>query len=557
MAGHIVRLVRPWLAQAIARRPVLSLAVIIGLAAIATLVAFGAGDRLVVGGGLERGQAGGEEELELTLTPRGQLSAAVEREALTVIESGLVSDPAVVTVSRAAAEDGQATTFLVSVRADSAAEVASAARLVGDRVDPGPFELGLAGETESLAEARATVEDELPGLLLLALPFALLVLGLGFGLRLAVAPVAVAAVAGFGGIAILRLLPGSLDLTAAGVAVSAALGTTFAIEACAAVRRAHGEARYASQEAMVAEALGVSLPRIAWAAAAGVVAAAVLLLIPFPSARSAALGGASAALLAALAAPVAMASAVALDAPGRPEEPPPKTRLIDRLPLRMAFVADEIMARPALAWIPALLGLAALVLAAAPALDLEGVALTPAPGTIAEDATDLLVRRGPWILGVATLAALAAAYLATRSVRLAVARGVAAALPAGAACGLLVLAADGSLPFEVRAMEHGAYASTFVIALAALGAVGATRAALGGHRGVLLGTLVATAGFAALGGAELDAVAQVGIVVAAGLLIDLAVVRAIVVPCLERALPRERPSLSRVPRPRLPDRFRR
>jgi hypothetical protein len=541
--------VRAVLAQGIARRPVLFLLGLALLAVAAIVLALGAGDRLVVGGGLER-EEGVEETVEVTLVPSGALSRAVEREALVVIESGLVSDPAVVAVSRDA--KGEDTTFVVTVSAPSASELREASQRVASRVDPGPFEKEVAGETVTLAEARAGVEDELPDLLLLALPFALLVIGLSFGPRLAGAPILAALLASAGAAAILRFLPAGLDLTVAGVATGVAVGTVIAIEACAVVRRAHAGARFGAQESMLEEALAAPAPRLAWASAGAALAAALLAAIPLASALSAALGAIIAAAIASVTGPLSMAAVLALVPPAPPQAPPASQgELADRLPPWLVRVADEVAVRPALSWIPALLALALLVAAAMPFADAEGLALTPVAGVVA-DATELIQERAVWILAAVTIMGVVAVYLATRSVRLSLARGIGAALPAGAACGLLALAADGALPLDVEALEDGAYASTYLVALAALGAIGVARGVLGDRGGALCSTLVAGAAFGVLAAVDLDAVAQLGIVLAVGLAADLVLVRAVLVPSLERALPG--PPL---PRPRLPDRFRR
>ena len=311
-------------------------------------------------------------------------------------------------------------------------------------------------------------------------------------------------------------------------------------------------------ELMLSEALGAALPRIAGAGAGGALAAASLFAIPLPAAHSAAIGGIGAALLAAASAPVAIASLLALSpaGPAEPEAGSGSSRIGDRLlggPI--GRIADEVSYRPALAWVPVALVLAALGLAASQAFETEAVALgagdlgagaEPArvagmladevPGTrptvlasgserVAEASSDLFHSRLPWILGALTLLGLAAAYAPSRSPREAIANGIGAALPAGAACGLFAIA--GEPP----------HASVLLAAVAALGAVGVARAALADARAALAGTLVAGAAVGVLAGAEFDALAQVGVALAAGLAIDLVLVRAVLAPCLERALP--------------------
>ncbi|HEX6117729.1 MAG TPA: hypothetical protein VFY99_11565 [Solirubrobacterales bacterium] len=559
-----------WLAAAIARRPALFLVANLVLAVALGALALGAPDRVVVGGGLERG---GEEESQIVvvLTPEGTLTPAVARQAVSTVESGLLADGAVAAVEPLETGRGEDPVLLVTAGAGTAAEAQSAAERVTGRIDPGPFEVAVGGEAGVQALAREQVKDELPGLALLAAPLALLALGFAFGLRQLAAPVLAAATAALGGIAVLRLVPASLDLAATGISVAAIVGIAVAIEACLAVRRAHADAAFAGPEAMLAEALRGALPRVAWAGGGGAVAAALLFAIPLPAAHSAAVGGIAAALLAAACAPVAMASALAL-APAKPPAEPARDTGSSGAGERarggaLGRVGDEIAYRPALAWIPAVLAAAALGLATAPAFDADAVALAAADlgsgseparvaGLLARElpageaerlasgtersatgAAELFRTRLPWILGAITLAGLLAAYAPSRSVREAIANGIGAALPAGAVCGLLALAADGSLPFELGPIGEATHAGVLLAALATLGAVGVARAAFAAARSAITGTLVAGAAAGALAGAQLDAVAQLGVAVAAGLVIDLALVRAVLAPCLERALP--------------------
>ena len=548
---------RAWMAAAIVRRPVLFVVANLALALVFGALALGAADRVAVGGGLER-EGDEQTRLVVVLTPEGTLSPAVARQAESTVESGLLADPSVAAVEPLDPEEGEDSVLLVTVSAGSAAGVQSAALRVTDRIDPGPFEVAVGGEPGVQALARDRVEDELPGLALLAVPLILLVLGFAFGVRQMAAPVIAGATAALGGVALLRVAPDALDLPAAGLAVSAAVGIAVAVEACLAVRRAHAQAVFAAPEAMMGEALDVALPRIAAAGAGGALAAATLFAIPLPAAHSAAVGGIGAALLAAATAPIAMASLLAL-APARHTEPeagPHSSRLGDRLlggPI--GRIADEVSYRPALAWIPVVLVLAALGLGVSQAFEADAVALAAAdlgsgsePARVAElladevpeeeaavlasgserlasATTDLFHSRLPWILGAITLFGLAAAYAPSRSPREAIANGVGAALPAGAACGLFAIA--GELP----------HASVLLAIVAAVGAIGVARAALADARGALVGTLVAGAAVGVLAGAELDALAQVGIGLAAGIAIDLVLVRAVLAPCLERALP--------------------
>ena len=490
----------------------------------------------------------------VVLTPRGTLTDAVARQAQATVESGLLADDAVAEVEALDDEEGDRV-LVVTVRAGTASGGQSAAERVAERIDPGPFTLAIGGEAAVQAEARDRLEDELPRLLLLAVPLVLLVLGFAFGPRRMAAPVLGAATAALGGVAVLRFLPAALDLTAAGIVVAAVVGVAVAVEACFVLRRCHSEAAFAAPEAMLAACFDAAMPRVVAAGAGGALAAATLFAIPVPAAHAAAAGGIAAALLAALVAPIAMGSVLALVTVQPPAgAPPAREGLIDRMRYsRFGRVVDEVSYRPWLAWIPALLVLAALGAATSQAVDTDATGLRAADlgadaeparvalmvadelpageadaltsGAPATAAADLFEERLPWILGAITLLGLLAAYAATRSPREAIANGVGAALPAGAVCGAFALA--GETP----------HASVLFAAVAATGAVAVARAALADARGALTGTLVAGAAVAVLAGAELDAVAQAGVALAAGLAVDLVLVRAVLAPCLERALP--------------------
>jgi hypothetical protein len=560
------------LAAAISRRPVAflvaNLALVVGLGALA----LGAADRVAVGGGLERDQAE-EVEVAVVLTPRGPITGAVERQALAVIESGLRADSSVADVKTLDAKDRESTVLVASVHATTAAGGQSAAERVASRIDPGPFELAVGGEPLVQAEARDELESELPELALLAVPLILVVIWLAFGLRLAAAPLLSGATAALGGIVYLRVLPDGLGVTAVGIGVAVAVGLAVAVESCLAVRRAHERTAFAAPETMLAETLGRAVPRLAWACIGGAVAAATLLAIPLPAARSAALGGVAAALLAGAAAAISMTSALAL-IPAHPREPePPGGSFADRVRPRLpGRLAGALFNRRYVAWAPALLAVAVLGLAMSQALDTDAAALAAADvdtgsepaevasllagelpaaeaeslasgpvGPAASSASDLFDERLPWLLGGITLIGLLVAYGASRSFRRALAHGIGAALPAGAVCGLLALAGDGSLPLDSGPLAESPHASVLLAAVAVLGAVGVARAALADARAAVAGTLVAGAAIGALAGAELDAAVQLGVAIAAGLLIDLALVRAVLAPCLERALPARLP----------------
>ncbi len=501
-------------AAAVARRPVAFLAANLAIVVLAGAVALGAPDRLAVSGGLERGGNPPGPDAIVVLTPDPGTSSEVTTEALAVIRSGLLADPRVRTAESRESRGG-ATTIVVETDASTALERRQIAERVTAAVDPGPFALESDGEQIEQARSREVVEDQLPQLAVLVLPLVLVVLLLAFGIRHIAAPVLAAATGALGAIALLRVMPASFDLPAIGLAVAAGVGLAVGVEAC---HLARSKAEQAGRP-------------VAWACSGAALAALILILIPVPAALSAALGGAFAALLAGVSALVATP---ALDAVF-PDEAGDRGRDRESIAERIRYsrfgaIYDEIAYRPWLAGIPALATIAGLCLLGAPAVGIETVPAGAAAG-------DLIDSRLPWIAALLTLAGIAVGWIGRGSLRLGLAHGAGAALPAVAACGLLVLAAEGSLPFDPGFVGVNPSAWAVLAVLAAVGAVSVARAALGGGAGALAGTLVAGAALGALAGIEIDAVAQAGAAVAAGLVIDLVLVRAILAPSLGHALP--------------------
>jgi hypothetical protein len=540
------------LAAGIARRPLRALVANLALLILAAALAVAAIDRVTVAGGLGSYVRSDPSQLVVTAESRPALGDAVTRQALTVIRARVDADPRVAKVESADVA-GRSGISVLEVRLAElpAHERQSAAEELAEGIDPGPLKVAVGGEPMVQAAARDRLEDELGGLALLATPLIVVALLLGFGIRHAAAPLIAGATGALGAIAILGLLAGVLDLGAAGLATSVAVGLAVGTEACAAIRRGF------------LDAVGRS---VSIAAAGGGLAALATLTIALPAARSAALGGALAAVLAGGSALVAMPSVLAL-APTEAERETQVSGLGGR-------IRDLFAVRPWLAAVPAAIALAALAIAAAHAFEprvstgLAGdlpagseparaaelvaeadsgalLAAPEAPGPLAgEEIRDGL----PFVAVLVSVLGIAAAFAATRSWRLAFVRGIATALPTLAVCGILVLAGKGELPLGIdlgRLSEP--QASTLLIALAALAAVSTFRAALGDARTALGGTVVAGAALAVLAGSDLDGVAQAGIAVAAGLALDLVLVRAVMVPALDQALPLAPPRL-RAPR---------
>jgi uncharacterized membrane protein YdfJ with MMPL/SSD domain len=546
--------------------------------AVAAALAAGAVDRLAVSGGLGSYARSDPSVLIVATEARPALGDAVSRQALTVIRSRLDADPRIAAVDAVALEGRSDVSILEVELADlSAGDRQQTAEEIASGIDPGPLEVAIGGETMVQAAARDGLENELGGLALLALPLVAVALVLGFGIRHAAAPLIAGATGALGSVALLGLLAEVVDLGAAGLATAVAVGLALGTESCAVLRRGFLYSSLTSTEGRLAAAVSGAVRRVSAAAALGALAALAVLAATVPAARSAAIGGALAALLAGASAMVAMSSVLALAPTGA--EPAP-----DRI-APGARLRDLLAMRPWLAWIPVALVVAALGTAAAQAFDPgAGTSLAedvPASSEAAraaeivadagskEEAQAIMAapeRAGPLVRDelrsamapiavLLTALGLAAAYAATRSRRAAFVRGIAAALPALAVVGILSAAGEGELPLGIELGRLSApQASALLIVIAGVGAISAARGALGDARGALTGTVVAGATLGVLAGSDLAGVAQAGVAVAGGLVVDLVLVRVVLVPALDHALPVTRP---RFRPPRLPGRFRR
>ena len=554
----------------------------LALLALAAALVPGAIDRLAVSGGLASHARSDPSVLIVAAEGRPALGDAVTREALVVIRSRLDADPRVAEVDAVDVKRGSDVSVLeVELAEASSADRQEAAEEITAGIDPGPLEVAVGGETMVQAAARDRLEDEIAVMALIALPLVAVALVLAFGARRAFAPLLASATGAVGAVALLGLLAEAIDLGAAGLAAAAAVGLAVGTEVCAVLRRGFlGEAG-PSLEERIAGVIERTAPSVAVAAGGAALASLATIAIALPSARSAAVGGALAALLAAASALVAMPSAIVLapPAPGRDGR-----RTEARAGPVSARLRGLVAKRPWLAWIPAFVVAAALVIAGAHAFDPEASTdlaadvpasseagragalvaqaasegdageLLAAPEGAGPAAREALASGLPWAAGLLTLLGLLTAYAATGSRRAAFARGIATALPALAVLGILTLAGKDDPPLGIdlgRLAEP--QVSALLVVLAAVGAVSTARAGIGDALTALPGTVVAGAALAVLVTSDLTGVAQAGVAVAAGLLVDLALVRAVLVPALDRALPAGAPRV-RVP---LPGRFRR
>jgi hypothetical protein len=571
------------LAAGIARRPWRALVANLAVLALAAALVPAAVDRLAVAGGLGTHLRSDPDLLIVATDSRPAVGDAVIRQALTVIRARLDADSRVAEIEAAEATGDTDSTLLVVRLAElSAPDRQRAAEELAEGIDPGPLEVAVGGETMVQRAARDRLEDELPRLALLALPLIAVALVLAFGVRHAAAPLLASATGALGAIAILGLFARGIDLGAAGLATATAVALAVGTEACAVLRRDFVGAQGGGGHERIGHTLTRMGPGVALAAGGGALASLATIAIALPAARSAAIGGALAALLAGGSALVAMPSVLTLAEPP-PDEGGGKDHWgTGRIATRLGDLATM---RPWLAWVPVIVVAGALVIAGAHAFDPEAASdlagdvpassqasraaeigsravgseeaseLFGAPERAGPIAREDIASGLPWVAGLVALLGLLMAYAATRSARMAFVRGSTAALPALAVVGLLVLVGKGNPPLGIdlgRLSEP--QVSALLVVLAAVGAVSTVRAGLGDAWTALPGTVVAGAALAALGGSDLSGAAQAGVAVAAGLVVDLVLVRAMLVPSLDRALPFVRP---RVRLPHLPSRLRR
>ncbi len=484
--------------------------VLAGLALLAGACGF------VLGAGQDRlGLGGGGEPAALVVRVSGAdgLRSPPSQVALEVMRSQLVSDPAVAAVARGPiSPGGRRTSLRVSLTGGSPD---AAVERIRARLDPGTLTVSFGGGAARLGEVREDALRDLR-LLLLAAPLVALLAAavLGAGFTLAALFAAAAAVLGAGAAAV-----GLSQLT--DVSALAPLGAACAGIPVTALLCGIGPGRTATASAM---------------AAAAVFGAAALLGVEYLAWFAA--GGALAALLAIPAAAIAVPAAEQLwGLSTRPRGPASRTR--GRL--------DAVLtgSRP-LAAIAAVLSVALLVALALAATRLEIASLAGAPAVL--DPQELAGAAAAALIAVA-----AAAMLAGRRPTAAAAAVLGAAASAGAATGVAVLAFqdggfDGLLGMRSSAVSLGAVVAAIATVAAISGSqsvaalASRTRPPPGGGPAELEDAAALAALAAVLAGVALtiSSVAflhQFGATVAAGVLIDLLVVRGLLRAGLAALLP--------------------
>jgi putative drug exporter of the RND superfamily len=539
------------------------------------------------------GGAGPRADLVIATTGQEPASSGVYRVALRVISSQVRTDATVSAIRQGPiSANGRSTSLLVSLAAADRADRQQAVERIEDGIDPGPLRVAFGGELGALLEARHDLSGDLWKLELLALPFVLLALAAAVGPRLAAAPVICAATAVVGALAGLRVVGGFADLSLLGIAPAAVVGVGLGVEApCLLISRFRDESTLSQSDEALRQTVAAG-GRIALSLGVAATAATVgLLVTPLDQAPSMVLA-------CALAAGFALASSLVCVPPllvlagrakvGAGEQARGESSL-ERASGTLAGLIARSPLRTALA---SLVAVAALVGAALPILQADSrpfsAADLPAKSQAAKAAAIAGGGGGQDAGGGVAQAARPAgkapnAHAQSLFPKLILAAAVSAAalllvfgvgfgsirfvpvaivtlLPAAAACGLCVLVfQEGHLAAAIgqqrqAALETGAVASL----LAGIGSVSAFRAAVAidatrDERGLgtpprmvaetvsgvtlpaaALATLVAGASAGVLAGSDLYSAREFGLAVAAGLLLDLVVLRVPLVAALAR-----------------------
>jgi hypothetical protein len=473
-----------------ARHPDITLAAL-ALVAIAGIALVATGqDRLGLG------EAPASRTLVVGVSGAEPIRSGPARVSLEVVRSALEADPAVGAVRQGpAAPGGRATTLRVALAGDGAEAPATIDRL-RMTLDSGALTLAFGGPAAELEDAREATLGDL-ALLLLAAPLVVLLAVWILGPRGALAAaIATAASVFSAAIACLALsLPLDLSVLALAGAGCGGLPVLF---------------RYAA----AAEAAPEPPPVAPALAAAAVLAAPALTGVPHL--ESLALGGALAALLALPACALAIPAAAALWGPFEPAGA--------RLGRLSARLTELIAWQRPVALLVAGLALAAVALLALPATDLELEALVAG--------TPALAREG-LAAGLAALAVSAAALAVLRRPGAAALATASSALGPAAATGVAVLAFQQDEFGGLADLPTGPLSPTALVA--GLATVATCTALTATSRAPAAPALVQLSG-AAVGAALLGSseafVQQFGLILATGLLTDLLLVRALLVPAL-------------------------
>jgi uncharacterized membrane protein YdfJ with MMPL/SSD domain len=585
------------LAELALRRPWALLGANLAVLAVAVAVAIGAPEHLGIGSlALDDSAASGqghrsEPDLVIATTGEAPVRSGVYRVALQAIALQVRSDASVASLRRGAiSANGRSTTLLVSLNPRDPVDRQRAVERIEQEIDPGPLRLAFGGAVATGLDARHELSRDLWRLELLAVPLVMLVLIATLGLRLAVVPALCAATAIAGTLAGLRVVGGSVDPSLLGIAPAAVVGLALGVEAPAMlVARFRDEAGMATPGEALRRTLEAGAGMVLPFVLATTAATAGLLMTPLDQAPSMVFCCALASTLALVSALVSAPAVLALKLrAGHSGTDPSGDPRLAEAPRGLARFTAHSGARTALA---VLVSVAAMAAAAAPVLHADSRPLSavdlPA-GSQARTATALLSEsrqevaagdarapRGnpsparangqslfPKLIlaaGVSAAALVLVFAIGFGSARL-IPVAIVTLLPAAAACGLCVLLyQDGHLAGIIDqhrqgALETGAVAS-LLAALAAVSAVRGVAAVQAVREERLLGlepgpaaetaseftvpaavaaTLIAAAAAGVLAGSDLYPAREFGLAIAAGLLVDLVLLRVPLVAAVAR-----------------------
>ncbi len=576
------------LADLALRRPGALLAGNLAVLALAVILAVGAPGRLGIGLPTVAGDGGAQADLVIATRGPTSVHSGPYRVALGVISAQLRSDAGVASVrSGPISADRHSTSLVATLVSDDDADRQRAVERIEREIDPGPLRVSYGGEVATLLQARHDLWDYLWRLGLVVVPLALALGAVALGPRLALAPVLCAATAIAGCLAGLRLAGELAEVSLLGIAPAAVLGVALGVEApCLLVARFRDEATSAPDDEALRRALaaaGEASPPLALGAIA---ATAGLLVTGLDQAPSMVLACALAAGLALGSALVCVPALLVLSG-GRPVgraeqgsgEPPlswaPRTLAgyLARSPAHAALAAALAAALMTAAALPLVradsrplsaadlssrsqAGKASVIAADEVATPRAEVGPTPGAKASADDGS--LFGRLPLAAAVSAvaLALVLGIALSPRAIPVA----VVSLLPAAAACGLCVLVLqEGHLAGAIGqrgqgVLETGAVAS-LLTALAAISATRAVTAARAARSERALGvepalaaetaaaftvpaaisaTLITAVATAALAGSDLYPAREFGLAIAAGVLIDLILLRVPLVAALVR-----------------------
>jgi RND superfamily putative drug exporter len=565
------------LADLALRRPRAVLVLNLALLAAAVVIAAGAPSRLGAGSVAIGSTEPSQPDLVVATTGSSPVRSAPYRVALRVISAQVRSDPGVAGLRRGpVSPDGRSTSLIVSLVPGDDADRQRVAERIEAGIDPGPLRVTYGGQIPAVLEARHDLSRNLWKLELGALALVALALAAALGPWLAIGPVLCAATAIAGALAGLRIADAVADVSLVAFAPAAVLGLALGVEAaCLLLARFGDEAVSAGRDEAIRRAVvaagEVALP-VGLAATA---ATAGLFATTLGQAASMVLACVLAAILALASALLCVPALLALgarrepitNATGEPRlarAPREAAGLVARSRARTALVAAVVVAVMAVAALPLLHASGrpfsaadlprgseaakATELAAGPSHGAEARG-TSASGTqlTAPSDSESLFSKLP--LAAAVSAAAIALVLGIAFSPRAIPVAIVALLPAAAACGLCVLVfQDGHLASAIGQRRQGALEIGAITSLlAALVAISAARAviALAPVRAAetaaaftvpaaILATLAAGAGAGVLAGTDLYPAREFGLAVAAGLLVDLVLVRVPLVAAIAR-----------------------